>query len=380
MLLGFLTTLPAIWRANQCLRRYYSTHELFPHIANFGKYVCTVLMYMALSLYRRHKSTEMKGLFIALAIINSIYTSIWDISMDWSLGDPEAKHRWLRKTLAYRDHIWWYYGAMLVDPLLRFNWMFYIIVPLGSQHSTIVSFLIALSEVFRRGIWTLLRVENEHCSNIRNEKASKDFPLPYKLRGNYDEEEGVEGSQSDASVEAIANNPTGAMDVEDERKPVRDGHVPMTDMSSLNLDKSSCPLHPDGSTTEELKAARIGRSGTVVGSPGNIASNASKERRPDTAARNAHAQTSPEFGRNTDSGLQRRSTTDSNGTARQRRRPRRQSTSSNMAGSPIVSALHRVGTTMRAAHERDFARRKPVTDGPADTSDEEDDDDSDDDD
>jgi hypothetical protein len=83
-LLGFLTTLPAIWRANQCLRRYWDTRTWFPHLANFGKYIFTILMYMSLSLYRIEKTFEMKALFIALATMNSVYTSIWDICMDWS--------------------------------------------------------------------------------------------------------------------------------------------------------------------------------------------------------------------------------------------------------------------------------------------------------
>lgn len=379
MLLGFLTTLPAIWRANQCLRRYYSTHELFPHIANFGKYICTILMYMALSLYRRHHTTEMKGLFIAFAIVNSIYTSIWDILMDWSLGDPDAKHRWLRKTLAYRDHVWWYYAAMIIDPILRFNWIFYIIIPLGSQHSTIVSFLIALSEVFRRGIWTLFRVENEHCSNIKNEKASKDLPLPYKLRERYDEEEDIEMSNSDDSAD---NHLTSTMDVDDKRVPMNDDQTLKSDLSAFNLDKNqdrkpapskpSHLLHPDHASRETSHSPRLDRSGKVTLSTGNSAPNASEERSNSGSSHGAHA---PEIARNL--GLHRQSTTESNNTVR-RRQHRSNSSSNELASSPIVSALHRVGTTMRNAHERDFSRRKPATDGAADSSDEDDEDDSDD--
>ena len=40
-LLGFFSTLPGIWRALQCLRRYRDTYNLYPHVANFGKYMCT---------------------------------------------------------------------------------------------------------------------------------------------------------------------------------------------------------------------------------------------------------------------------------------------------------------------------------------------------
>lgn len=387
-LLGFLTTLPAIWRANQCLRRYYSTHELFPHIANFGKYICTILMYVTLSLYRIHKTTEMKALFIAFATVNGIYTSIWDIAMDWSLGDPEAKNRYLRKTLAYRDHAWWYYGAMIIDPILRFNWIFYIVIPLGSQHSTIVSFLIALSEVFRRGVWTLFRVENEHCSNIRNEKASKDLPLPYKLRDDYLEEEDVEHSDSTADGEDFIRDTTGTMDVDAKRKPIRDGQVPSNEISSFDLDKKqdkksspSKPTHPsrsDGSMTEGSQLSRSTRTGTNLQPTGKDSSNSPNKQPTGDAGSNTNAQTSPEIGRRID--LQRSRTDSNSNSSVRRRRLQSSSSNNNMASSPIASALHRVGTTMRTAHERDFSRKKPTnTDGAGDSSDEDEDDDSDDD-
>lgn len=70
---------------------------------------------------------------------------------------------------------------MVVDPVLRFNWIFYAIFTHDTQHSSIASFLIGFSEVTRRGLWTLLRVENEHCSNVKQYKASRDVPLPYHL-------------------------------------------------------------------------------------------------------------------------------------------------------------------------------------------------------
>ena len=77
--------------------------------------------------------------------------------------DPYAKHRFLRSTLAFK-YTWWYYGAMVIDPIIRFNWIFYAIYANDTQHSSLVSFFVAFSEVMRRGMWTLFRVENEHCT------------------------------------------------------------------------------------------------------------------------------------------------------------------------------------------------------------------------
>lgn len=33
----------------------------------------------------------------------------------------------LRDQLAYRRHKWFYYAAIAIDPILRFNWIFYVI-------------------------------------------------------------------------------------------------------------------------------------------------------------------------------------------------------------------------------------------------------------
>ena len=100
-LLGFFSTIPGIWRALQCLRRYYDTRNAFPHLVNCGKYTFTILFYMSLSLYRIDKNDSLKALFITFATINSIYCckstcyppfsccsltsiAIWDLAMDWS--------------------------------------------------------------------------------------------------------------------------------------------------------------------------------------------------------------------------------------------------------------------------------------------------------
>lgn len=95
------------------------------------------------------------------------------------LLDPTARKPFLRSFLAYKQ-TWLYYLAIVVDPILRFNWIFYAIFADDLQHSAFLSFAIALSEVFRRGLWTILRVENEHCTNVGRFRASRDVPLPFQ--------------------------------------------------------------------------------------------------------------------------------------------------------------------------------------------------------
>ncbi|KAF2725124.1 EXS-domain-containing protein [Polychaeton citri CBS 116435] len=179
-LFGFFQTLPGIIRALQCLRRYADTRNVFPHLVNFGKYSFTILVYVSLSLWRIDRNDGLMAVFIVFSIINSLYCITWDIFMDWSLGDAYAKNKFLRSTLAYKRH-WWYYSAIFIDVVLRFNWIFYIIYRNDTQHSTIVSFFISFSEVIRRGIWVIFRVENEHCTNVGKFRASRDVSLPYSF-------------------------------------------------------------------------------------------------------------------------------------------------------------------------------------------------------
>ena len=106
---------------------------------------------MFLSMWRlREHSDPLKAAFITAASINSIYCIYWDIVNDWSLS-PTA----LRPTLAYRKHRWIYYAAILEDMVLRFVWVGYVIFPRDYQvqHSSLISFFIAMLEVCRRGIW-----------------------------------------------------------------------------------------------------------------------------------------------------------------------------------------------------------------------------------
>jgi xenotropic and polytropic retrovirus receptor 1 len=157
----------------------------------------TIMYYMTLSLYRIQDNRALLALFITFAIINALYcckfifplgigsafltlAAVWDLAMDWSLCQPDAKKRLLRDVRGYKP-TWPYYLAMVLDPMLRFNWVFYIIYTHDIQHSSIASFLIAFSEVSRRGMWTLFRVENEHAANVKHFKASRDVPLPYPL-------------------------------------------------------------------------------------------------------------------------------------------------------------------------------------------------------
>ncbi|KAK2593723.1 Xenotropic and polytropic retrovirus receptor 1 [Conoideocrella luteorostrata] len=179
-LMGFFMTLPPIWRFFQCVRRYKDTRNVFPHLVNGGKYIMTIISAVMLSLYRIHNTPTNLALYIVFSVINGVYVSIWDLFMDFSLLQTESRHWGLRDILALK-YRWPYYFIMIVDPILRFAWIFYAIFTHDTQHSTTASFFVSFVEILRRGMWALFRVENEHCANVSQYKASRDVPLPYRI-------------------------------------------------------------------------------------------------------------------------------------------------------------------------------------------------------
>ncbi|EGW35045.1 uncharacterized protein SPAPADRAFT_64237 [Spathaspora passalidarum NRRL Y-27907] len=179
-LMGFCSTLPSIWRFLQCVRRYMDTGDWFPHLANMMKYTMSALYQITLSMYRIERNNANKSTFILFACINSLYTSAWDIFMDWSLMQSGSKNFLLRDHLFYKRPIY-YYSAMIVDVILRFQWIFYAFFSHQIQQSAVTSFCIAVAEIIRRFIWIFFRMENEHCSNVILFRASKDTPLPYSI-------------------------------------------------------------------------------------------------------------------------------------------------------------------------------------------------------
>jgi hypothetical protein len=136
--------------------------------------------------------------------------------MDWSLLQPNANKSFLRDVRGYKNP-YYYYIAMILDPILRFNWIFYSIYTSNIQHSSLVSFLVGFSEVSRRGMWTLFRVENEHCSNVALFKAFRDVPLPYKIESSPEESsdrqarvgyDGITGTTESSSSSALSPHRT----------------------------------------------------------------------------------------------------------------------------------------------------------------------------
>ncbi|KAG8807092.1 hypothetical protein FRC17_004660, partial [Serendipita sp. 399] len=64
--------------------------------------------------------------YVFFACVMSIYTTSWDLLMDWSLLKPGARYPLLRKELMYSNQIWFYYFAIITNTIIRFGWIVYL--------------------------------------------------------------------------------------------------------------------------------------------------------------------------------------------------------------------------------------------------------------
>ncbi|KAK4685855.1 hypothetical protein P7C73_g4278, partial [Tremellales sp. Uapishka_1] len=148
--------------------------------------------------YERHpirrigsKNTDWSFIiWILAATASSVYTSSWDIVVDWSLLRPNSKL--LRPDLGYGNR-YVYYFAMVTNVFIRFIFIWYI--PYSTRIVKTRSFIFALLEMLRRWQWNFFRVETEHLGNADAYRVTREIPLPYRKADKDSDEEDVTPSK-----------------------------------------------------------------------------------------------------------------------------------------------------------------------------------------
>lgn len=184
----FLMALPSWFRFAQSLRRYYDTKQRFPHLFNAGKYGLGIVLIAANSArratasnYYDHPATNpYLYVWIVIAFINTCIKFYWDVKMDWGLFSPNAgENKFLRENLVYRAKIY-YYLAIVQNFFLRFAWIanaFLAFNTIAAEYADLIGFIYGILEVYRRFIWNLFRVENEHINNCGKFRAVRDIQV-----------------------------------------------------------------------------------------------------------------------------------------------------------------------------------------------------------
>ncbi|KAM4089564.1 hypothetical protein ACB094_07G162700 [Castanea mollissima] len=181
----FIVAVIPYWsRLLQCLRRLYEERDPMQGY-NGIKYFLTIAAVIFRTAYSLDKGMGWKTLAWIFSAIAAIVSTYWDLLIDWGLLQRRSKNQWLRDKLLV-PHKSVYFGAMVLNMLLRFAWMQTVLgFQLSFLHKNSLTAIVASLEIIRRGIWNFFRLENEHLNNVGKYRAFKSVPLPF----NYDEDE-----------------------------------------------------------------------------------------------------------------------------------------------------------------------------------------------
>ncbi|KAF1783660.1 Inositol monophosphatase, metal-binding site [Phytophthora cactorum] len=129
-----------------------------PYFAASTPYILLVISVGAYPMLMGLARPEQSSFFLLCAVFNSLYSFLWDVVMDWGLGQPKLPRRvaFLRHQLIYRPRKI-YYLVIVVDFVLRIMW---VAKWWDWMHRGVHFKLVAqVAEVVRRIVWNFVRVE-----------------------------------------------------------------------------------------------------------------------------------------------------------------------------------------------------------------------------
>eukprot|EP01012_Entosiphon_sulcatum_P057422 TRINITY_DN8118_c0_g1_i1.p1 TRINITY_DN8118_c0_g1~~TRINITY_DN8118_c0_g1_i1.p1 ORF type:complete len:901 (-),score=134.49 TRINITY_DN8118_c0_g1_i1:20-2722(-) len=188
--LPLLSNVPNYIRTLQCLRRFHGIYSQtrvkdYDHLWNAGKYTSAIIASACEFLSARAKSQgwpsapRLMVVWLVVQVISTLYRLYWDLVMDWGLLRRNSPRLLLRKGLVYP--VASYYVAMVVNIFLRFSWVVIMLIRM-SRHDSYADewflYLWPVLEVFRRCLWNVFRMENEHLNNCGKFRPVKDVPIP----------------------------------------------------------------------------------------------------------------------------------------------------------------------------------------------------------
>lgn len=157
-----LSSLPSFIRIFQCLREYRFIGDL-SMLGNTLKYTCNLPNLIFTWYLRVHpemlSSSQFESFQMIFLLINSTYSYLWDIKMDWNIPSFVSLRKGKNKMI-FGTYV--YYFAILTNFIIRFWWLW---IFLGN-YSKFVFFDEELQylEVLRRAQWVIFKLESEYIS------------------------------------------------------------------------------------------------------------------------------------------------------------------------------------------------------------------------
>ncbi|MCJ1464077.1 protein-ER retention protein [Pseudocyphellaria aurata] len=198
-----IISIPSMIRLRQCLIEYsrvrkgqksVSTGWGGQHLANALKYSSAFPVIILSALQRGYdpnkigmSETGLFRLWLFFVFLNSFYSFYWDVAKDWDLTlfSSSAERNNLEHPWGLRRHTHFhtkemYYGAILLDLMLRCTWSFKLSPHLDHFNDLEGGiFVMEFLEIFRRFIWIFFRVETEWV------RANRGPPLDEILLADY---------------------------------------------------------------------------------------------------------------------------------------------------------------------------------------------------
>ncbi|KAF5792011.1 putative SPX domain-containing protein [Helianthus annuus] len=180
-----IAVIPYWIRALQCIRRLCDGRDSTQAL-NGLKYFSTIAAVVTRTIYSQKRGTTLKIISASTSSVATIFSTYWDIVMDWGLLCKDSENPWLRDKLILPNKSI-YFIAMVLNVILRLAWMQTVLdfheAPFLHKNALIA--IVASLEIIRRGIWNFFRLENEHLNNVGKFRAVKSVPLPFSYEDGY---------------------------------------------------------------------------------------------------------------------------------------------------------------------------------------------------
>ena len=196
----------------QSLRRYYDDRRLKSQLVNAGKYFAGVCAGFLFVLYKTRGggiqfvpgTNQFTGYYLAfifMTFVSLVYSYLWDIIMDWGLFNSTSKETFaLRPVITYSRPF--YYYAIVINLILRCTFAITMFINVNNYAwLTSIGYgtLIGVLELYRRWVWSLLRIENEQVNNLERYRHVLDIPEI----NDYIEDRKVEENQYNAMIKNV---------------------------------------------------------------------------------------------------------------------------------------------------------------------------------
>ncbi|KAF5792020.1 putative SPX domain-containing protein [Helianthus annuus] len=174
-----IVVVPYWIRFLQCIRRYFEGRDS-TQAMNGLKYLSTIAAVVSRTVYTQKRGTTLKIIAASTSGVATIFSTYWDLVMDWGLLCRNSENPWLRDKLIVPNKSV-YFIAMVLNVILRLAWMQTVLDfnEASFLHRNALIAVVASLEIIRRGIWNFFRLENEHLNNVGKFRAVKSVPLPF---------------------------------------------------------------------------------------------------------------------------------------------------------------------------------------------------------